>query len=248
MGRNTRREPVKQAVRRFGKRLLASPLFLGIASAAVCGALYVIYKTNRFVDDNDDIEETVGGELPIILALWHGQQLLAPFIYQQNHNVTALVSRSDDAEINARVLQMLGVNVIRGSGGRTRTRAVEKGGIRALKAMTDALRRGMNVVMIADISNRKPRKAGEGIVTLAKLSGRPIVPCAIATSRHHVVQNSWDKTTINLPFGRKCIKLGQPIYVPRNASDIEVKDCRKRVTDELNSVTENAYRAVRNKA
>ncbi len=235
------------AVRQFGRRLLGSPVFQGTAAAVACGALYSIYKTNRFVDESDDIEETVGDDLPIILALWHGQQLLAPFIYGQNDNVAALVSRSDDAEINARVLQMMGVNVIRGSGGRHRTNAVEKGGIRALKSMTNLLARGVNIVMIADISKGKPRIAGKGIIALARLSGRPIVPCAIATSRHHIVENSWDKTTINLPFGRKCIKLGQPIYVPRDISESDVNSCRRRVTDELNSVTENAYRAVRNK-
>ena len=41
-----------------------------------------------------------------------------------------------------------------------------------------------------------------GIVTLARLSGRPIVPVALATSRRKVLEKTWDKTTINLPFGR----------------------------------------------
>jgi len=238
---------VTMAVRQIGKKILGMPGFQSTAAALACGALYAIYNTNRLVAESDDIKKSVGHDLPIIMALWHGQQLLAPFIYENNSTVAALVSRSDDAEINARVLGLLGVNVIRGSGGRRRKNAVEKGGIRALKSMTDLLGQGMNVVMIADISKGKPRKAGKGIVALARLSGRPIVPCAIATSRHYIVQNSWDKTTINLPFGRKCIKLGEPIYVPRDASENDVKDCRKRVTDELNSVTENAYRAVRNK-
>jgi hypothetical protein len=55
--------------------------------------------------------------------------------------------------------------------------------------------------MIADISKGESRQAGEGIVRLAKISGRPIVPVALATSRRNVLERTWDKTTINLPFG-----------------------------------------------
>jgi lysophospholipid acyltransferase (LPLAT)-like uncharacterized protein len=70
-----------------------------------------------------------------------------------------------------------------------------------LIAMRNALRDGVNVVMIADISKGEPRQAGEGIVRLAKISGRPIVPVALTTSRRYVLEKTWDKTTINLPFG-----------------------------------------------
>ncbi len=239
---------MKSAVRRFGKRLLASDSFQSVAAAVVFWALRLIFKTNRFVRGSDDLVAHVDGELPVIIALWHGQQLLTPFIYPENDKVAALVSKSDDAEINARVLQRAGVNVIRGSGGRERGQIQQKGGVRALRAMAGALERGTNIVIIADISKGTPREAGEGIVTLAKLSGRPIIPLAIATSRHHIVEKSWDKTTINLPFGRACLKLGEPIYVSRDASDVEVQDCRQQVTDQLNRATDSAYLAVRNKA
>ena len=143
-----------------------------------------------------------------------------------------------------RVLKKSDVHVIRGSGGRDRAETVRKGGVRALKGMADALERGLNVVMIADISKGTPRQAGPGIVMLGKLSGRPIIPMAIATSRYHVVKKSWDKTTINLPFGRACLKLGLPIHVPRDVSDADLERLRQKVTDELNCVTEKAYRAV----
>ncbi|MEX3007152.1 lysophospholipid acyltransferase family protein [Hoeflea sp. TYP-13] len=236
------------AVRRFGKALLASDSFQSVAAAVVHGALRFIVRTNRFVRDSDDLVAWVDGKLPVIIALWHGQQLLTPFLYPDNHKVAALVSRSNDAEINARVLKRAGVEVIRGSGGREREQTLQKGGIRALKAMAGALSRGTNIVMIADISKGTPRQAGEGIITLAKLTGRPIVPLAVATSRYRIVEKSWDKTTINLPFGRACLKLGEPIYVPRDASDADVEDFRQRVTDQLNSVTEKAYQAVRNDA
>lgn len=236
------------AFKRFGKRLLASDGFQNVAAAFLHAGLRLVYGTNRPVSDSDDLEAAVEGKLPVIIALWHGQQMLAPFVYGRNSSVAALVSRSRDAEINARVLKLCGVRVIRGSGGRERSQTWRKGGVGALKSMAHALSDGFNIVMIADISKGTPRQSGEGIVALAKLSGRPIFPMAIATSRHHVIEKSWDKTTINLPFGRACLKLGNPIHVPRDVSTAEMETFRQRVTDELNSVTEKAYRAVRTSA
>ena len=98
--------------------------------------------------------------------------------------------------------------------------------------------------MIADISKGAPRQAGEGVVHLAKFSGRPIIPMALATSRHYIVKRAWDRTTINLPFGRRCLRLGAPIYVPADAGDDEIAAIRQKVTEELNRVTADAYRLV----
>jgi lysophospholipid acyltransferase (LPLAT)-like uncharacterized protein len=98
--------------------------------------------------------------------------------------------------------------------------------------------------MIADVPHGTPREAGLGIVTLAKVSGRPIVPIAIATSRRKVIEKSWDKTTINLPFGRSSLVLGDPIAVPADADGETLEELRRQVTDALNRATEKAYRLV----
>ena len=231
-------------LKRFGKSLLNSPTFQNMAAGLVHGLLAFSFRGNRLVPASDDMEAHVEGNTPVIIALWHGQHLLAQFVRPKDQPVATVVSRSTDAEINARVLARAGIEVIRGSGGRERAETVRKGGVKALKGVKDALDRGVNVVMIADISKGEPRRAGDGIVALARLSGRPIIPMAIATSRYYVFKKSWDKTTINLPFGRACLKLGDPIFVPRQASDAELESLRQKVTDELNGVTDKAYRAV----
>lgn len=235
---------LKKTLKRLGKSLLASDVFQSIAATCLHALLSFIYRTNTPVSESDDLEAAVAGKTPVIVALWHGQQLLAQFVRPGDQPVAAVVSRSTDAEINARVLKKGNVHVIRGSGGRERANTARKGGVGALKGMKDALDQGTNVVTIADISKGTPRQAGDGIVTLARLSGRPIIPMAIATSRYYVFKKSWDKTTINLPFGRSCLKLGEPIHVPRDTSDADLEILRQKVTDELNRVTENAYRSV----
>jgi lysophospholipid acyltransferase (LPLAT)-like uncharacterized protein len=230
--------------RRFGRALLRSDAFQNVASRLLYHATSFVYRTNRPVASSQDLLTHIAGHKPVIIALWHGQQMLVQYTRPPGEPVAGLVSKSPDAEINARVLELSGNEVVRGSGGRNRSATGRKGGIQALMAMRDALRRGRHVVMIADISKGVPRQAGEGVVRLAKLSGRPIVPMALATSRHYVVKGAWDKMTVNLPFGRRCLRLGEPIYVPRDAGDADLSLFRQKVTDELNRVTEEAYRLV----
>jgi lysophospholipid acyltransferase (LPLAT)-like uncharacterized protein len=98
--------------------------------------------------------------------------------------------------------------------------------------------------MIADISHGTRREAGLGVVMLAKFSGRPIVPLAVATSRRHVIEKSWDKTTINLPFGRRAVVMGEPIHVPSDATPEELETKRAIVTAALDAATAEAYRIV----
>ena len=139
---------------------------------------------------------------PAIVAMWHGQHFMAPSVYPKGAPLVAMVSRSADAELNALVIEKFGIRTVRGSGGRENSRHLDKGGAKALIALKKALDDGSNVFMIADIPHGTPRQAGLGIITLARLSGRPIVPVAIVTSRRKVLERSWDKTTIHLPFGR----------------------------------------------
>jgi lysophospholipid acyltransferase (LPLAT)-like uncharacterized protein len=181
---------------------------------------------------------------PTIIALWHGQHLLTPAFYPKRKPLVAMVSRSADAELNALMLEKFGIEAVRGSGGRENSRHADKGGAKALIALKKTLAAGKNVAMIADIPHGTPRDAGPGIVLLARLSGRPMLPVAITTSRRKVLEKSWDKTTINLPFGRSAVVIGEPIFVKADADDAEMERKRQEITSALNDVTAEANRLV----
>lgn len=178
---------------------------------------------------------------PFILALWHGQHIIGPLAYPGGRPLVALFSRSADAELNARVAERMGMEVVRGSGGRAeRSVYRDKGGARALIQLKRALDDGKNVTMIADIPHGTPRDAGQGIILLASISGRPILPVAITTSRRTVLERTWDKTTINLPFGRRATAVGDPIFVPAKADEATMEERRLALNAALNEVTERA--------
>lgn len=236
-GAPARRRPLKTFWRKVRGPIAGSPAVKQALASAITGVLRFVKATNRVVAGSSDPYAYVRPHEPVIVALWHGQHLMAPAYTPRDIKVTALFSRSADAELNALVAEKLGFSVVRGSGGRGGHDA-QKGGARALIVLKRMLDEGRNVAMIADIPHGTPREAGLGIVTLARLSGRPILPLAVATSRRKVLEKSWDKTAINLPFGRAAIVLGDPVFVAAD-SDAEAK--RHEVTGALNAVTQKAY-------
>ncbi len=123
-----------------------------------------------------------------------------------------LISRHRDGEINAIAAERLGVGTVRGSGSHEGD-FHRKGGVPAFKAMVSALEEGYNMALTADVP-KVSRVAGLGIIMLARLTGRPIVPVVIATSRFKRL-NNWDRSIINLPFGRGVLVAGDLIEVPR---------------------------------
>jgi lysophospholipid acyltransferase (LPLAT)-like uncharacterized protein len=93
--------------------------------------------------------------------------------------------------------------------------------------------------MTADVP-KIARICGSGIVTLARLSGRPIVPVAVVTSRR-IAFNSWDRASLGLPFGRGMMVLGEPIFVAREADEAALAEARRAVEDGLDRAHERAY-------
>lgn len=235
---------MKALWRRVREPIARSKMLKDALASAIVAALKFVVATNKRAKGSDDLHEALDRHSPAIFALWHGQHLLAPVVAPRTRRFTALFSRSADAELNALVAEKLGVEVVRGSGGREGVHEARKGGARALIQLKRAISGGSDVVMIADIPHGVARSAGLGIITLGRLTGRPIVPFAVATSHRKVLERSWDKTTINLPFGRISAVVGEPVHVAADADDGEMEKQRRKLTDALNSATLRAYNLV----
>ena len=225
-----RRKVLMRRVKRLGQRVLRRPPVTRAAAWLIFGALRFVRRTQVLATGSSDWTQTLTKEHPAIVALWHGQHLLAPFFRPLTLPYVALLSRNADAEINAGVVERFGIDTVRGSGGRVRHTVSQKGGARALIVLRRKLAEGFGVCMIADVPKGTPREAGLGIVTLARLSGRPIIPSAAVTSRRYVVAKSWDQTTIPLPYGALAVVLGEPVYVPADADAEMMEAIRRKVT------------------
>jgi hypothetical protein len=200
--------------------------------------LRLVFKTTHVTVDPPDGYARIDAHLPVILAMWHGQHFMGPFMRRPGDRGKVLISRHRDAEVNAVVCDRLGIEMIRGSGDNG-AEFIRKGGLGAFRQMLDALEDNYSVALTADVP-KVSRVAGLGIVMLARESGRPIFPVALATSRRYVLDN-WDKTTINLPFSRGAAVCGEPVWVPANATDTTLEQCRRQIEDNLNAATARAY-------
>ena len=204
--------------------------------------LRLVWRTNKFSFDPPEVYEIVEPQQPAIFAFWHGQHFMTPFIKtKESHRGKVLISQHRDGEYNAIAAEWLGIGTIRGSGDHG-SAFHRKGGVGAFKEMVRALEGGYNVASTADVPKRS-RVAGVGIIMLARESGRPIMPFAMATSRF-VRFNNWDHTTINLPFGRGALVGIEPIVVPPDADPETMERIRVQLEINLNEATRRAYEQV----
>jgi len=184
----------------------------------------------------------VGGETPqkfwdedkpFILAFWHGRLLMMPYCWDHRKTIYMLISQHRDGQLIARTVGHFGIKTAAGSSTR--------GGAGALRTMVKALKQGDYVGVTPD-GPRGPRmRASEGIVSVARLSGAPVIPAAFGVNRGPTL-SSWDSFLVAWPFSRGLIVWGEPIHVDRDTKDEALEVARRQIEDGLNAVTAEADR------
>ncbi|MBI5261168.1 MAG: lysophospholipid acyltransferase family protein [Bradyrhizobium sp.] len=229
-------------MKRLLRDTLRSSWFQCAVGVLAAEYLRLVWRTNKVIIDPPDIYQRVEPQMPAIFAFWHGQHFMTPFIKnKESYRAKVLISRHRDGEYNAIVAERLGIGSIRGSGDHG-SAFHRKGGVGAFKEMVRALDDNYNVALTADVPKRA-RVAGLGIIMLARESGRPIMPFAMATSRYVRLDN-WDRTTINLPFGRGALVGIKEINVPPDADSETMENLRQELEATLNEATRRAYELV----
>ncbi|MEK9172748.1 MAG: lysophospholipid acyltransferase family protein [Nitrospirota bacterium] len=111
---------------------------------------------------------------PVILAFWHGRQLMLPLGYGGSR-LYILVSEHRDGELIHRIVRRFGFDTVRGS--------TTRGGARALRQMVRLGRSGAGLAVTPDGPKGPRCVAQAGVVQLAKLTGLPILPYTFAASK-----------------------------------------------------------------
>jgi lysophospholipid acyltransferase (LPLAT)-like uncharacterized protein len=219
------------------KRLVGSRSFQRAVGVMAAEYLRLVWSTTWFVVEPEGFVEHAQFDFPVIVGIWHGQHFLLPFM-RGERAFKVLISRHRDGEINAIAAEHLGIGAIRGSGDHGGEFA-RKGGVGAFRQMLATLAQGCSVTLTADVP-KVTRIAGSGIVRLAAVSGRPIYLVAIAT-HNRITLNNWDRTEINLPFGRGGIVGRGPFRVAADADADALETARLTIESELNGATKRAH-------
>ena len=184
---------------------------------------------------------------PIILLVWHGRNFQAIPMARLFHSpITALTSRSRDGAMIANVIKPFGYDALQGSGtGKAAGKRTnpKKRGAQAFRGMLKYLKNGEMVLATADVPPGPVFETGPGMVKLAAMSGAAIMPIGASFSPELPIAGTWDKSKLPLPFGRRSLVFGTPVYIDRDAAgkDEALLDaaCQK-VTDALNEVQSEA--------
>lgn len=201
-------------------------------------ALYIrfVHATSRWsVEGGEHAAALWDQDAPFILAFWHGRLMLMPYCWRREKPIELLVSQHRDGQFIARTVGHFDLKTIAGS--------TSRGGTAALRAMLRGLKRGGYVGITPD-GPRGPRmRATGGIADIARLSGAPVLPVAVATSRRRVL-GSWDRFIVALPFSRGVFVWGAPIEAPKSGDQGAREAVRRLIEDRLNAVTAEADRLV----
>ncbi len=187
----------------------------------------------------ENMDRRIGELAPAIFSSWHGQFLMSPVMKPGDQPAKMMIARHRDAEVIAQAVGHFDIELIRGAGAAGRRK--DRGGSTAFRAALASLKDGVNVAMTADVPTGHPRRAGMGVVMLASLSGRPIIPMGFAT-RRSLAFRTWSRFTLNLPFSKLALVMGEPVQVPHEADGSELEASRAEVEHRLNVATREAYR------
>lgn len=204
---------------------------LEFAAAARIGrwALDALFATIRVETSGRDsyLQFRRRGE-NVIFALWHGR--LLPLTYHhRREGIVALVSEHADGEYIARIIRGLGYGTVRGSSTR--------GALTGLRGLTRAAREGRDLAITPDGPQGPRGRVKPGVVAVAQLTGRPIVPTSAAATRAWWL-GKWDRFLVPKPFSRLYVAYGEPMFVSRGASEEEVARCVEALQDALDQLTD----------
>lgn len=88
--------------------------------------------------------------------------------------------------------------------------------------MLRAIKGGKSLMMAGEVPPIPGRHVAPGIVAVARMSGRPIIPVAAASSRRWIIERLWDKMQVYLPYGDVFVVAAPPVWVAQDADEADV--------------------------
>lgn len=164
--------------------------------------LVMITNRQRYII-HKDAEVFMRGEQNAIFAFWHGRMMLLPAI-NPARKMWVLISNHRDGRLISQVIARFGQETVVGSS--------SKGGTEAVRNIVRLLKNGDNISITPDGPRGPNQTAQMGIVTIAKLSKKVILPVGFSSSKHKRLR-SWDRFMVAKPFGKIVFIVGSPIII-----------------------------------
>ena len=199
-------------------------MFLANIVTALCKSLKVSKINDEAIKKLDNENKNY------ILAFWNGTMLL-PWYLHGNPNCAALISKSKDGDLLAKILKHWKYNVVRGSS--------STGGDIALAIMIDFAKNDYSVTITPDGPRGPAHKFKAGAVITAKKSKVPLILAGVGYQKKKVLSN-WDKFEVPHFFSKAKIIYSEPIFIEPNLSYEETSNIIIDCEDKLNELQREA--------
>ena len=184
-----------------------------IAATVGAGALNALMASCRYRREGvENYDQFWRQNKPVIFTLWHGR-LVPCTHFHRGQGVVTLISQHRDGEYITRVVRQWGYTAVRGSSTR--------GGLEALRELIQHVKHGRSLAITPDGPKGPREKMKPGPVLIAQRTGAPIIPVVSGADRAWYF-GGWDRFLVPKPFARLQIAYGEPVFVPRRASEEEI--------------------------
>ena len=167
-----------------------------------------------------------------VMGFWHGRILPATF-YFRRRGIVVITSENFDGEWIARIIERFGYGTARGS--------TSRGGLKALLQLKRELKEGRAAGFTLDGPRGPARVAQAGAVWLASATGNPVLPFHLEAASHWSLR-SWDRTQIPKPFSTVALVVGDPMDVPREATEEVLEQSRRELEHRLSVLEDRALK------
>jgi lysophospholipid acyltransferase (LPLAT)-like uncharacterized protein len=174
------------------------------------------------------------GQQPV-MAFWHGRILSATY-YFRGRGIVVITSENFDGEWIARIIERFGYGTARGS--------TSRGGRRAMLQLVRDMEAGKPAGFTIDGPRGPAKVAQPGAVWLARTTGNPLLPFHLEASDAWSLR-SWDRTQIPKPFSTVSLVIGEPMHVPRAATDEHLEEWRMELERRLQALEQRAVELVK---
>ncbi len=212
-------------------KALRKKLVIWLGPILAYWTIKVLGWTMKFEVVDPEIQRSVLEKgVPAIGAFWHGRLLMMPRAYE-GKKLSFLVSSHRDGQVVGKALKRFGFHAILGSTNRK--------GFTAFKQMLKANKEGSDIAVTPDGPKGPRYQVQIGVIELAKLTGRPVVPVTFGASRRKIF-NTWDHFLLPYPFSKGVFIWGDPISVDPKGDRAHMEERRVVLEKRLNELTERA--------
>ena len=179
----------------------------------------MIYYTNRKTFHFPKTKPTK----PFVVSFWHGTLLMQPHLFkkfQPEGTLKAMISNHSDGESIAKMVNYLGLQVIRGSS--------NQGGIKVLIGAIKELKNDTSIGISPDGPRGPMYSIADGIIALSQKANVDIYYFSYKPSKYWQL-NSWDKFIIPKPFGSIDFFVSEPF----NLEGLSKEEARQLIKSKM---------------